>query len=92
MYYVYILQSTTTHKFYIGSTSNISKRLSQHNKGKNRSTKNRGPFVIVYQESYQTRSQAFIRELQIKSYKGGYNFHKLLLSVGSPAKRDPALR
>src|SRR6056297_730190 len=69
-YYVYILQSLKDKKFYIGSTSDIDKRLSYHNKGKNRSTKYRAPFILVYLEEYTSKSEAMKREYYLKSPKG----------------------
>jgi predicted GIY-YIG superfamily endonuclease len=43
MYFVYIIKSEKTEKFYIGMTYDIFKRLKHHNSGANRSTKNKGP-------------------------------------------------
>jgi len=81
MYYVYILQSLKDNKFYIGSTSNVEARLAFHNAGLQRSTKNRIPFILKYVEVYINRSEAEKRERQIKSYKGGEAFKKLLCGV-----------
>ncbi|MFA6470304.1 MAG: GIY-YIG nuclease family protein [Bacteroidota bacterium] len=39
MYFVYILQSLTSGKFYVGHTDNLPKRVQQHNSGYNPSTK-----------------------------------------------------
>ncbi len=78
MFVVYILKSTVTGKFYIGQTQNLTARLIRHNSGRNQSTKKDRPWIIVYQESFQTRAQAMQREKQIKSYKGGEAFKKLL--------------
>ena len=77
-YYVYILQSEKDHKYYIGSTSHLEKRLKFHNAGLQRSTKHRIPFRMVYHETWPTKKDALIREKQIKSYKGGAAFHRLL--------------
>ena len=68
-YFVYILQSTSTGKFYIGSTKNLEERILRHNKGYTPSTRFRGPWKIVYEESYPDRSLACKRELQIKKWK-----------------------
>lgn len=78
MFYTYIIQSVTTRKHYIGSTENINKRLDQHNSGKTKSIKNNWPFVLIYSEVYNTRQEAYRREKEIKSYKGGNAFRKLL--------------
>ena len=81
MYYVYILKSLKDNKYYIGSTSNVERRLAFHNAGWQRSTKHRAPFVLVYKECCINRSAAEKREKQIKSYKGGEAFRKLLEGV-----------
>ena len=36
------------------------------------------PWVIVYKESFETKTEARKRENQIKRYKGGQAFKKLL--------------
>jgi putative endonuclease len=81
MYYVYILQSQKDGKIYIGSTSNVDARLTFHNAGFQRSTKNRTPFELKYTETYSNRSEAEKREKQIKSYKGGEAFKRLVAGV-----------
>jgi len=65
------------HKFYIGSSSNVKKRLEFHNSGLQRSTRNRVPFVLVFQEEFPDKKQALKREKQIKAFKGGEAFKKL---------------
>jgi len=78
MYFVYILKSLRDNKYYIGSTSNVEARLAYHNAGRQRSTKHRIPFELVYKEEYPTKEEALRREKQIKSYKGGEAFKKLV--------------
>ncbi len=77
MYTVYILKSLAQKRFYIGHTENISNRLSQHNKGKVKSTKGYIPWKIVHTENFITRSDAYRREQQIKKFKSGILFKKL---------------
>jgi putative endonuclease len=43
-----------------------------------RSTKHRTPFELVYYEAAESKQMALMREKQIKSYKGGEAFKKLL--------------
>lgn len=78
MYKVYILKSFKNNKHYIGHSENLEKRLSEHNRGDVRSTKNGKPWSIIYIENYESKSEARKRELEIKSYKGGIKFKKLL--------------
>ncbi|HSX36499.1 MAG TPA: GIY-YIG nuclease family protein [Patescibacteria group bacterium] len=78
MFIVYILKSSKSGRFYIGYTADISARLKAHNSGRNRSTKAGAPWQPVYQEYFPTKELAFKREQQIKRYKGGEAFKKLL--------------
>ena len=77
-YFVYILQSQKDSKYYIGSSSNVDARLNFHNTGLQRSTRHRIPFILVCQEELANKTEALVREKQIKSYKGGEAFRKLI--------------
>ena len=70
MFFVYVLRSVTTSRHYIGFTSDLGRRLMQHNAGVTKSTKNRGPWELVYQESVDSRSAAMRRERFFKSGQG----------------------
>ncbi|MGK9367770.1 GIY-YIG nuclease family protein [Melioribacter sp. Ez-97] len=63
MYFTYILQSLKDHRYYYGSTSNLEERLKTHNAGRVRSTKSRRPLKIIYYETFDSRSEAYRREL-----------------------------
>jgi putative endonuclease len=86
-HFVYILQSLKDSKYYIGETSDVEARLCFHNAGLQRSTKHRRPFKIVLIEVYADRALALKKEKQIKSWKGGIQFRKLVEGSG-PASRD----
>ena len=74
-YYVYILKSTLHERRYIGSTENLEKRLALHNKGKVRSSKAYRPYIIIYKEEFNTRSEALKQEMFFKTLDG-YNYLK----------------
>lgn len=78
MFQVYILKSYKTGRYYIGHTQDINDRLSRHNSGQTKSTKSGTPWQIVYTEQHQTKQDAYKKEFEIKSYKGGIKFKKLL--------------
>ena len=78
MVYVYVLKSLKNAKHYIGYTNNIERRLEDHNRGKNRSLRNKGPFEIIYREPFQNRLGAIKREKQIKKFKGGEALKRLI--------------
>jgi len=79
MYYVYIIKSIATGKFYTGVTENIEKRLKNHNQGGTKSTKPYKPWKIVYKEIFADKHQAYKREFYLKSPKG-YLEKKSILS------------
>jgi putative endonuclease len=78
MYFVYILKSLKVLRYYIGSSENVARRLSAHNSGKVKSTKAYKSWEIVYLERFKIKSDALKREKQIKSYRSGNAFKKLL--------------
>lgn len=81
MNYTYILWSSRFHKYYIGSTNNLVKRVKEHNSGKSAYTKKGIPWRIIKVEEYLTKKEAYKREMEIKSYKGGIKFKKLIGEV-----------
>ncbi|MFC1947604.1 GIY-YIG nuclease family protein [Chloroflexota bacterium] len=70
MFIVYVLRSQSTGRSYIGQTSNLERRLQEHQAGDARYTRGRGPWTLVYKETYPTRSEAMKREKSLKSGKG----------------------
>jgi putative endonuclease len=78
MYFVYVLRSQSNGRHYTGSTSNPEQRLGQHNLGITPSTRNRGPWNLIYQESFLTRSEAMKRERFLKSGQGREELKRLL--------------
>ncbi|MBL7130320.1 MAG: GIY-YIG nuclease family protein [Candidatus Omnitrophica bacterium] len=76
MYYVYVLENNNG-RHYIGSCTDVKTRLKQHNQNSVRSTKNKGPFRVILQEEFNTRTEARKRENQLKDYKSGRAFKKL---------------
>lgn len=78
MHYVYIIRSQKNHQFYIGSTKDVRDRIKQHERSETKSLKNKGPFEIVCIEEFVTKTEALKREKQIKRYKGGRAFKKLI--------------
>ena len=61
-------------------TSDVYARLEYHNRGKNKSTKYGRPWKIIYYEDYEDKKSAWLRERQIKRYKNGEAFKKLVRS------------
>ena len=66
---VYILQSESSGKFYIGSAVDLPRRLEEHQRNHSPYTRKRGPWILKYSEDHSTLAEARRRELQIKSWK-----------------------
>jgi len=81
-YFLYILQSQKTQKYYIGQTNNLERRLKQHNNGQSKSTKNGKPWELIYTEEFEKRSEAMSREAKIKSLKSRIYIERLISQIG----------
>jgi len=66
---LYILQSETTHRFYVGSTNDLARRMDEHQRGHSLATRGRGPWKLVYQEQLGTLADARRREIEVKRWK-----------------------
>lgn len=65
---VYILRCANG-KYYVGSTSNLTERLHQHDKGWGCGfTKSHLPVTLVYTEEHDTIEQAYLRERQLHGW------------------------
>jgi putative endonuclease len=67
MFYVYILYSESTRRYYVGSTEGVEKRVLQHNAGKSISTRAGIPWKLIHTVRFTTRSEAMLQERKIKS-------------------------
>lgn len=71
MHYVYVLQSLKKADWlYKGSTSDLKRRLGEHNVGKNFSTAPYAPFKLIYYEAYLLKRDAEAREKYLKTSMG----------------------
>lgn len=70
MFYTYILKSKKNNKLYTGYTSDLRKRLKEHNEGKSKYTKNNGPYDLIYYEACLEKEDAMRREVYLKSGRG----------------------
>lgn len=70
MFYVYILRSKKDNQFYTGYTSDLDKRIHEHNKGAVPSTKIRVPLELVYFEACLNQQDATHREKYLKTSWG----------------------
>ena len=72
-------------RHYVGITGlDLDKRVKKHNRGEVMSTKFGRPWQVLYSENYKDYGEARKREKEIKSWKGGNSFKKLLrIAAGS---------
>ena len=88
MFFVYAIKSLERNYIYVGLTDNIERRLSQHNKGENKSTKAYKPFVKIYLEVFSTRVEARIKEKYFKSgVKRIFENYKITCGHGEIGRR-----
>ncbi|MCU0667206.1 MAG: GIY-YIG nuclease family protein [Patescibacteria group bacterium] len=78
MFYVYILQSTLSQRLYVGKTTNLKVRITEHNAGQNASTKPYRPWEIIFYEAYVKKSDADRREKYLKTTQGHQAIHRML--------------
>ena len=71
MYYVYIIRSVKfSHQIYVGCTTNLKKRLSDHNCGTTRHTKRYKPWILVMYLVFADKLKATELEKYLKSGSG----------------------
>lgn len=70
MYYTYILQNSTTQRYYIGYTPDLRNRLKEHLKGKVKSTKSNLNYRFAWYCAFPTKKQATDFEQYLKSGSG----------------------
>jgi len=68
MYIVYILKSFKNRRIYIGYSTDVHKRVIEHNENKVISTRGKGPWKLVYFESFLSKEDALKREKLLKNY------------------------
>ena len=69
-FWVYILESWKDKNNYIGYTKNLKRRLEEHKRGYNFSTKFRMPFKTIYIEGCLNEEDAKQRERYLKTTPG----------------------
>ncbi|UCG60032.1 MAG: GIY-YIG nuclease family protein [Phycisphaerales bacterium] len=90
-YFVYIIESVSTGKRYVGQTSDLDRRVAEHNcprhNPRKHTSRNAGPWKLVHQQLHRTRSEAMQREKWLKSGIGR-QWIATNLGSASPPKAD----
>jgi putative endonuclease len=77
-HFTYILQSEKDHSYYIGSTSDPGRRVRDHNEGRSPYTSKKRPWRLVYFEEFDSRKEAFKREIFLKKQKNKEFYRELI--------------
>lgn len=76
MFYIYLLQSKS--RIYVGVTSDLKRRVNEHNAGQNVSTKAYLPWELIFYEAYNNRVDAKRRESYLKTTQGRQAIRRML--------------
>jgi putative endonuclease len=76
--YVYVIQSNKTDDLYVGYSSDLKKRLEEHNSGKNFSTKSKIPWSLIHYEAYKNMKDTIRREKYLKTNQGARLLKRML--------------
>ena len=86
MYSTYVLYSPGFNKIYVGFSSELTSRLIAHNDLRNTGWSARyQPWELLYSEEHFTKSEAMLREKQLKTSRGREFIHEMV-----KAKRNPS--
>ena len=86
MYYVYVLVSNDKdRKTYVGYTSNLKRRLREHNEnGSGKHYTGKRKWILVYYEAYRSEQDAKEREVKLK--QRGSSKHSLMRRISNSLK------
>ena len=90
MFYTYVLRSQKDSKFYFGYTSDLKKRLKEHQNGEVSSTKSRLPVNLIFYEAFLNQKDALRREKYFKTNPGKKSL-KLMLRQYLSSHKDKQL-
>jgi len=76
-HYVYLLAGKNN-RLYVGMSADLRKRLAEHNRGKNFSTKPHGPWQLIHYEAYLNEKDAKRREKYLKTNQGARILKRML--------------
>lgn len=86
-HYVYLLQSENNNSLYIGYTTDLQRRLQEHNRGRVFPTKPYLPWHVIHYESYRNEHDAKRREKYLKTNQGSRLLKRMLKEYFYEQKR-----
>ena len=82
MCFCYILFSESKNKYYVGSTCDVlEERIRKHNSNHKGFTGGVGDWELKYSEIFQSKSEAMVREKEVKSWKSRKKIIQLINSI-----------
>lgn len=66
-FHVYILYSETAQQYYIGHAGDLEERFYRHNNSGSKATKKANDWKLVHTEIFETKAEAYKREIEIKN-------------------------
>ena len=92
MWHVYILYSVSADKTYVGFTSDIERRLFEHNVSERKGfTLRYRPWIIIHKEEYEAKEVAMDREKFLKTGRGREELKTFIESYLAKNGRHPPL-
>jgi len=90
MFSVYVLYSAGSGKTYTGYTSDLNRRLLEHNvTGTKGFSRRYRPWVLIHEEQYASKAEAMLRERFYKSGQGREEVRRFVDSFLSDRVRYP---
>ena len=77
-HFLYILYSSIRDRYYVGSCADVDVRLNRHNAGATPSTKSGRPWIVVYTENFESKSESLKREIYLKKLKSRIYIENLI--------------
>jgi putative endonuclease len=82
MFFVYVIYSTETDRYYTGQTEDLETRMKSHEAGISPFTSIAKDWKLVYFEEYKNRTDAIKREIAIKKKKSRKYIEWLISNKG----------
>jgi putative endonuclease len=77
--YLYILKSDRNGRYYIGSTSDLERRVKEHNRGQTKSTAKLAPWKLMFSKLFPDVIVAMQFERRLKKMKSRKIIEKIIL-------------
>ena len=69
MYYVYIIESTSSGKWYYGFSENLEQRILDHQTNRAKHTRFKGPWKLIFKMCFREKKEALLFEKYLKKVR-----------------------